>query len=463
VRTERPTEVLAERYALLAELGRDGAGARWLAHDAVLERDVEVRILRPPFTDDPELAAHLAEALARATRVTFPGLPRVLDGGLDRGARYLVREHVPGETLRERLDRAGPLAPAQVARIGSELLGALGAAHREGLVHLALAPERVLLGEDGRVRLLDLGIGQAARAAGRPDAASLLAPATEPPEPLAERDHRADVHGTAAVLFEALTGQRPGAERSPRSLRPDVPPPLDLAVRRGLSPDPAERPAATALAETLRDLVETTPAAGSPPEAGVRRVLLGWLLVPALIILGAALTIGFGLWVGRLELGGPLGVRPTREEPSPPRPRARPLPATAVRVVDPYGDGRENDDAAPLAIDGDPATAWRSENYFDGVLHKPGVGLLLDLGRERTVTGFRLQTSHPGYRFGIAVGEDPAALAAAARGTFTARLETASPLPETRGRYVLVWIVSVVDAGDGNRAEIAEIEVLGRG
>jgi hypothetical protein len=136
---------------------------------------------------------------------------------------------------------------------------------------------------------------------------------------------------------------------------------------------------------------------------------------------------------------------------------------TAVRVLDPYGDGRENDDTAPLAIDADPATAWRSENYFDGVLHKPGLGFLLDLGRERTVTAFRLSTPHPGYRFGIAVGDDPTALASLARATFTARAETLGTLPPTRGRYVLVWIVSVVAAGDGNRAEIAEIEVLGRG
>lgn len=459
MRTERSTEVLAGRYALLAELGRDGAGARWLARDAMLERDVEVRILRPPFAEDPDLAAGLSDALATAGALSVPGLPRVLDGGLDRGVRYLVREHVPGETLRERLDRAGPLAPEEVARIGADLLRTLALAHREGLAHLALAPERVLLGQDGRALLLDLGIGQAVRAAGRADAARLLAPAAEPPEPPVERDHRADVFGAAAVLFEALTGRPPASERDPRALRPEVPGALSLAIREGLSPGPAERPDAAALAETLAALAETP----TGPAVGGRRGLLGWLLVPALIVLAAALAIGFGLWVGRLELGGPLGVRPAREEPPPPTSPPRPLPVAAVRTFDPFGDGRENDDAAARAIDGDPATAWRSENYFDGVLHKPGVGLLLDLGRERTVTGFRLSAPHPGYRFGLAVGDDATALASAARPTFTAGSETVGALPPSRGRYVLVWIVSVADAGDGNRAEIAEIEVLGRG
>lgn len=65
--------------------------------------------------------------------------------------------------------------------------------------------------------------------------------------------------------------------------------------------------------------------------------------------------------------------------------------------------------------------------------------------------------------FALAVGDDPIALASTARATFTAGPETAGRLPEATGRHVLVWIVSVVDAGDGNRAEIAEIEVLGDG
>lgn len=461
MRTERPTELLAGRYALLLELGRDGAGARWLARDTMLEREVEVRLLRPPFAEDPGLAASLSQALARAARAGVPGLARVLDGGTDRGARYLVREHVPGETLRERLSRAGPLPPEEVARIGADLLSALALAHREGLRHLALAPERVLLPADGRALLSDLGLGQAVQAAGREDATALLAPAAEPPEPLAERGSSTDVFGVAAVLFEALTGRPPGPERSPRALRPEVPPALDLAIRLGLAPHPAERPDAAALAQSLAELAEVPTGLGSAD----RRGLLDWLLVPALIALAAAVAIGFGLWVGRLELGGPLGVRPAQQEPPPPPPSPlpRPLPVVAVRTFDPFGDGGENDAAAARAIDGDPATAWRSENYYDGVLHKPGMGLLLDLGRERTVTGFRLQAPHPGYRFGVAVGDDPIALASAAQPAFTAEPETAGTLPGVRGCFVLVWIVSVVDAGDGNRAEIAEVEVLGHG
>jgi hypothetical protein len=116
-----------------------------------------------------------------------------------------------------------------------------------------------------------------------------------------------------------------------------------------------------------------------------------------------------------------------------------------------------------LAIDGDPSTAWRSENYFDATMNnKPGIGLLLDLGATRSVTGFRLRTPHPGYLFGLAVGDDPEVLASSPTVGFTAAASMRAGIEPTEGRYVLLWVTSVVDTGDGNRAEVAEFQVAGR-
>ncbi len=125
----------------------------------------------------------------------------------------------------------------------------------------------------------------------------------------------------------------------------------------------------------------------------------------------------------------------------------------------PPGDGSENGSTAPLTLDGDPATAWRSENYFDGRLNKPGVGLVFDLGEARDVVGFRLSTPHPGFVFQVAVGDDPEALVAGIGEPITAGAETRGTL-EGSGRYVLVWITTVVPVEDGNRAEIAEFRAL---
>ena len=73
-------------------------------------------------------------------------------------------------------------------------------------------------------------------------------------------------------------------------------------------------------------------------------------------------------------------------------------------MIDPFGDGDEHSSNAILASDGDPDTAWRSENYFDGVLGKPGVGLVLDLGRTREVLGLRLAIQGAALAAGGPVG-----------------------------------------------------------
>ena len=457
--------MLAERYALEEELGRGGTGMVWRALDTVLERTVAVKILRPDLAEDLAFLERLAAEATTAARVQAPGLVRLLDIGAERGVSFLVREHVAGESLRARLDRSGPLASAQAARVGREVLRALAEAHAGDALHLDVKPENVLLAKDGHVRLADLGVGAAIRATRPADATELLAPAPEPPELAAvpgptAADARTDLYLVGAMLFEALTGRPPAETRNPRALRGDVPRAIDAAVARALAPDPAERFAdAESFAEAL----------GAPPEevsAPLREGhgLRGWLLVPALVVLAAALTIGVGLWLGRLEIGGPLGVRAADEEPSGPSPAEPPivvLPVRSVTTFDPFGDGVENDSGASAAVDGDGATAWRSENYFDADLNKPGVGLLFDLGIDRTVTGFRLQTPHPGWAFALAVGDDPEALVDGADPTFTAEGSMRAAIEASTGRYVLLWITSVVDAGDGNRAEVAELKVVG--
>jgi hypothetical protein len=134
----------------------------------------------------------------------------------------------------------------------------------------------------------------------------------------------------------------------------------------------------------------------------------------------------------------------------------------SATAFDPLGDGAvtdENESIAPNAIDGDLTTAWHTEDYFDSLLHKDGVGIVFDLGQTRRLTGFRLWTPHPGFVFHLAVGDDPDALVDRIGAPFTAEPEMRGPLSGT-GRYVLVWITTVVDTGDGHRAEISEFRAL---
>jgi len=457
----QPVTVVAGRYALEEQLGRSPTGIVFRAHDTVLGRTVIVRLVHPDLADDPAFEAALTDASRRIAALSIPGCARLLDSGLEDGVTFLVREHAAGTGIRQRIKASGP-APVDEARRGMhEAMGALAALHELGIQHLALDADDVIVSDDGAARLTDLGVGTAIAEARPADAADLLGAERLAPEQLrGERpDARADVFAAGAILFEWLTGERPDGRGSPRAIRSDVPRELDRAVARALEPDPSNRYAdARAFAHALGPAAEE-PDAVTIPEPRRRGGVFGWLGVPLLIVGAVAAAIVVAVLLAEFDVVGqdvPPGSTVGAEPPEVPPEVVR---AASVSVIDPFGDGDELSSNAILASDGNAETAWRSENYFDGVLNKPGVGLVLDLGRTREVLGLRLSTPHPGFRFHVAVGVDPDALIDAVGSPVTAAALTHVRLDGT-GRYVLVWITSVVPTGDGDRAEIGEAEVV---
>lgn len=465
MQTRHAVTVLAGRYALGEELGRSDTGLVWRAEDLLLGRTVAVKVVHPALGDDPAFAACLGEEVRRVASLSAPGVARLLDSGEQDGVPFLVREHVEGTSARSLIDRSGPLPITEAVRIAAAVAVALEPVHAAGVLHLHLELDDVLRSPDGGVRVTDLGIGPAVTASRPPaEAARLLRGDGLAPEQSASGaiDARTDVFAVGALLFAMLTGEAPDGRRSPSAIRADVPRALDRAVTRALAPDPDERFHDLAQLATALRAIAIPP----PTERGARLGGLGsWLGVPIAIALVALAVIAAGLWLGRLEVGGPLGIRPADDHGASP---AEAPPASGERTVRPFsvgvfdpppGDGTENDSTAPLAIDGVPVTAWRSENYFDGRLNKDGVGLVFDLGEIRDVVGFRLSTPAPGFAFQVAVGDDPAALLAGVGRPYTAAVETRGAL-EASGRYVLVWITTVVPVSDGNRAEIGEFRVV---
>ena len=434
----------------------------WRSQDPLLRRSVAVKLIHPRLAEDPGFAQALAEEARRVAGLSVRGIACLLDTGEQDGVIYLVREYAPGSSLRDRLDTAGPATPAEAVRIGVAALGALAEAHDRGVFHLALDLDDVIVGDGDRVCLVDFGIGAAVESSRPGEATTLLGDEHLAPEQAAgaEPDARTDVYAMASLLFELLTGEPARGRTFPRTVRPDVPRALDRVVARALDPDPERRfPDARAFAGALARSVETETVDAS--DEGRATSLFTWIGVP-LVVAGIAIaSIALGLWMGKLEVGGPLGIRAAPDEPA-----AVEIPPVLIRpasvgVIDPFGDGYELSSNAGLADDGDLQTAWRSENYFDGELGKPGLGLLLDLGARHEVLGVRLWTPHPGFRFRLAVGDDPDALIDEAGGEVTSTSLSRVPL-RGAGRYVLVWITSVVPVDDGIRAEVAEVRVVVR-
>jgi serine/threonine-protein kinase len=255
-------EGLRDRYAFERELGRGGMATVWLARDLRHDRPVALKVLHP------ELAASLGpERFQReirvAARLQHPHVLTVLDSGAVGERLWFTMPYVQGESLRDRLRRERQLPLDDALRIAREAAQALQYAHEQGVIHRDIKPENMLLTRDGNTLVADFGIARALGTAGderlTETGLAVGTPAYMSPEQAAgDRglDARTDVYSLAAVLYEMLAGEPPytGATTqaliakrltepppSVRSMRPNVAEAVDLAIRKALSPVPADR------------------------------------------------------------------------------------------------------------------------------------------------------------------------------------------------------------------------------
>lgn len=275
------------------ELGRGGMGTVHRAHDARLGRDVAVKLLPDSLRDDGEACARLEREARVLARLAHPHVVGVLGfhGGDAEVPPHLVMELVEGGSLAGRL----PLPGADVVRLGIELASALAHAHAAGVIHRDVKPANVLLDREGRARLSDFGISRlgAAQDAGWTLTAAGQAPGTPgylAPEVLRGEAPSAatDLYALGVLLYQASTGQLPGAIWAP------LPGGLSAVLRRVLSPEPRDRyPSAERLREALESLRVEERSAELPEDE------LQFMRACALLCTGAAAS---GLWAGLASL-----------------------------------------------------------------------------------------------------------------------------------------------------------------
>ena len=197
-------------------LGVGGYGQVFKARDPALDRPVAIKALRLELLTGPEAATlrrrFLQEARAAAT-LAHPGIATVYSVGEHEGRPFLAMEYLDGEDLESYSARRGRLRTAEVADIGLQLLDALGAAHRAGVVHRDIKPSNLMLLSDGTVKVMDFGI---ARVAGKElvktRAGSLIAtPQFASPEQLSGEtvDERSDLYSVAVVAYHLLARAYP--------------------------------------------------------------------------------------------------------------------------------------------------------------------------------------------------------------------------------------------------------------
>jgi serine/threonine protein kinase len=249
--------ILGGRYRVDQVLGFGGMGVVYRARDLKLDSEIALKRVRPD-----RFSAERREILRReiilARRVTHENVCRVYDLVEIAGEEFVSMEYLPGRTLKDIEQKEKILPLGRGLAIAKGICNGLAAAHRIGVLHRDLKPENVMVGEDGKPRLMDFGIavesgGFIPQGETVPGTPQFLAPELLQGE---SPSVRTDVYAMGVLLYEMFTGRVPfdddntarlvrrivrEAPPSVRTLRPDLPPDLANILDRAIAKDPAAR------------------------------------------------------------------------------------------------------------------------------------------------------------------------------------------------------------------------------
>jgi len=250
--------VVDGRYRLVNRLGSGGMADVWCAEDLQLGRKVALKLLHERFAEDHEFVERFRREASSAAGLQHPNVVSVYDRGEWEGTYYIAMEFLPGETLKELVDRAAPLHPDTAIDLTLQILRAARFAHRRGIIHRDFKPHNVIVDAEGRAKVTDFGIARAG-ASDMTQTGSIMGTAQylSPEQAQGEAVGAAsDLYSIGIVLYEMLTGRVPfegdsavtialkqvsEAPYPPSALNPEVTPELEAVVLRALEKDPAMR------------------------------------------------------------------------------------------------------------------------------------------------------------------------------------------------------------------------------
>jgi serine/threonine protein kinase/WD40 repeat protein len=273
VDTELPTaegpnlharQLVANRYEILAQLGKGGMGEVWHAFDVKLRVDVALKSLRLDIKRNDNAVEALRREVRTAREVISPNVCRIFDLVVEENSELISMEYIDGITLTAMLIKKAPLDLQQARDIAAQFLAGLEAIHQAGLVHRDFKPENIMITRTGRVVVMDFGIAKAMTQAGGTISGT---PPYMSPEQLAgeKLDARSDVYSAGVVLAEMIHPQGVFSQKTREevwmAVRKD---PLQLpespwkaVITRAVAQDPANRFAsAGALTRALEEVTQ---------------------------------------------------------------------------------------------------------------------------------------------------------------------------------------------------------------
>lgn len=284
-------------YHLMEKIAEGGMGTVYKGRNLTTGEIVAVKVVPPHLLTNPVVIKRFEQEYTVARSIDDPNIVKALDFGREGDTRYLVMEFVNGESLGQKLERDGRMSEQEAIRIITQVAQGLQKAHKKGMIHRDVKPDNVLITVEGQAKLTDLGLVKELEAdlnltrTGR----GLGTPHFMAPEQFRnakKADVRCDIYSLGATLYMMVTGELPFQSNGPldawmkkinneiedpRKVIPTLSERIDWAIRRAMSPDPAQRP------ESCREFIEDLTGHCTKPlshtEASVDTIQDFWYMV----------------------------------------------------------------------------------------------------------------------------------------------------------------------------------------
>ena len=210
--------LIDQRYRVTRRLARGGMATVYVAQDERLERPVALKVMHPHLAESDAFVERFHREARAAARIVHPGVVSVFDQGVVSGQGFLVMELIDGTNLRALLNAQGAFTIPQALRYTTDILEALRAAHRMGVIHRDIKPENILVPTDGPAKVADFGLARAVSEGSTSATGNMLGTVAYIAPEIAlttEANARSDLYSVGIMLYEMLTGAVPWADESP--------------------------------------------------------------------------------------------------------------------------------------------------------------------------------------------------------------------------------------------------------
>ena len=343
---ERPagdvTNSTLGEFRLLRKLGTGGMAEVYLAEQTSLRRQVAVKVLRPEYVTDEQYVKRFRHEAAAAGSLNHPNIVQVYMVGEDNGINYIAQEYVQGRTLKDYVNRKGPMEIKIALHILRQVASALQVASENGIVHRDIKPENILLTNKGEAKVADFGLAQLTLQGERisltQTGLTLGTPLYMSPEQVNGQplDSRSDIYSYGIMAWHMFAGRPPFSGETamavavkhlndkPPSLgefRPDLPVSLLDLIKRMINKKKEDRPAGFAV--VVNELKQIIRQVSGKEEVTVAvkpqikrtsffdrpiRKQLGWLIGASLLVLASSSGIGWAMRTPNLLLEESTGL-----------------------------------------------------------------------------------------------------------------------------------------------------------